>query len=160
MIGRELGSMMIEDRVIQVIETEATKTVDNRADFLATVAGADFSAFIGSVIVTEWWALVGAEKQPIAYASLVAADADSPEVSLLVIVHPDFRGRGVGKFMTRFATDQAIRFRKRSIVCKVEPSSPIVRTLMDEEFDPDPSRRAFRKVLKWREEHGRVTGDL
>lgn len=144
MKGRELGSMYIENDVIQILETDPKETEDERKAFFMIVAPAIKYYAYDARIVTEWWALV--DELPVGYACLT--ERGKEEVQFFVVVTDERRGVGLGKLMIRFATDQAIRHRKRMIVAIVKNDNRAYSVLEDEGFEPvEPG--LLRKELKW-----------
>lgn len=148
MIGRELGGMYVENDVIKVIETQPVETAMDRQLFLPKLAEARDKFPHGTLIVSEWWAVIG--DQPVAYGLL--GRIDDEKVDLFVGVLSDKRGLGLGAFMIRCGTDMAIRHRVRQIFVKVESQSPIIRLLEEDGYEKlgqDGLIVIFQKELQW-----------
>lgn len=151
MIDRILGHMQIANETIQVVETklpdEALKPFFDRLDLPGKQA---YQAPKATDIT--WYALT-LDETVIAYG-LLARDEETRCGTFTFIVIPPYRDVGLGKFMVRFGTDQAIRYRLKEIVVTLPQDLRIirpraVRMLEAEDFDLVDGQGIMRKVLKW-----------
>ena len=157
MTERLLGHMQIANDKIQIAEVEFSEDVIRKwyRDAHGSLDG--YEPKPQNEI--EWFAFLthkGNETLP--HATIVSYAALTPiennEVRFRWIVSREYRGWGLGKLMARFATDQAIRNRKRAIVIDVEKSNEIaLKILEDEEFEVVPHQESgivgMRKELRW-----------
>lgn len=152
-----LGNMQVANEQIRIVETKVPEDV-----LIKFLARADPSRDIEppNVIDITWFAFAPLENQPIedetkyerivGYASLERSGKD--DVVLRWVVDLDYRSMGVGKLLARFATDQAIHYRMRTISAFTN-NEVAIRILEAEMFEPVPpeinGRIHMKKVLKW-----------
>lgn len=148
-----LGHMQIANDKIQIAEVEFDEGVVQKwyRDQYGSLDG--YTGRPADQI--EWFAfIVDNEKKGtiVSYAALVPIN--DRDVRFRWVVTKEYRGLGLGRLMARFATDEAIRYRKRAIVISLEKSNAIAqRILEDEEFEIVAGEHSgtieMRKELKW-----------
>lgn len=150
MIARALGGMQIANDRIVVVERELSD--QERAPFVIYRDPA-LLADSHAKIYKEWVALTG--EQVIVGVGVLFEMGDNESVVVLsAYVSPDYRRVGLGRLMLRFGTDQAIRYRKRTILAKTtDNNAAALRILEDEDFEKQadvlPGYAFFKKELKW-----------
>jgi GNAT superfamily N-acetyltransferase len=140
MTGRQLGTMQIENDLV-VVTDRLLETIERR-EIMASIGETD-SWWLEHI--SEWVARI--DQGAIAYGTLIEIDKNC--VTAYVCVKPDRRGLGIGRFMSRFAVDLAIRNRYRLIVIQVDNDAAKAIAL-DLEFEPVPDRPEYmQRELKW-----------
>lgn len=166
MSERELGSMQIANERIVITEVPISQesivvdgvvksvAIERRSPFMDKDA---YTPFLheqrGGIIQAEWYAET-MEGKVVAWAMIVHG-LDGPDtVILFACVTTPYRRLGLGKFMIRLGTDQAIRYRKRTILAEVANTNTVALAIAeDEEFEKQPEAHPgftlLRKELKW-----------
>lgn len=145
---REIGYMQIANERIRVVEP--TKGSLNPAwPFLPE----SYREFMENAI---FWEALTDDSNDIASAGLLQDAPTDAHVLFWVEVDSKWRGNGLGTLMIRLATDQAIHYRKRSIVTKVpKVNLQAIHLLEDQEFEKlrevveTVDLVVLRKELKW-----------
>lgn len=107
----------------------------------------------GTEITARWHAALNGTRT-IAWGAIIPSINIPEGVVLSAIVVNDYRRLGLGRFMIRLATDQAIRYRKRTIMAEVENTNEGALKILDEEdFEKQPEQHPgytlLKKELKW-----------
>ena len=149
MNDRELGSMYVENETIKIVEIGADP--QRRAAFMTSLSTIlwDAHTYENEKIVAEWIANV--DGKDVAWGLLESTGTDS--VRCFVAVKIDYRRQGLGSLMYSFATDLAIRYRKKEITASCDASSEAAIVILDknefEQVEQLPGTIRFRKALKW-----------
>ncbi len=150
---RELGNMQIAGEKIRILETQdpedqwgAAWQNNTKIPFFRQIQWPGF-------LVARWQAFNSAG-YAIAEAFLFDCGQGTEVVGFTAEVVEASRNIGLGRFMIRLATDQAIRYRKRTILTEVENSNAAALHILDiEDFEkqPDvhPGFTFLKKELKW-----------
>lgn len=145
---REIGHMQIANERIRVIEP--TKgSLSPAWPFLPE----SYREFMENAI---FWQALTEDGNSIAIAGFLQDQPTNEHVLFWVEVDSTWRGNGLGALMIRLATDQAIHYRKRSIVTKVPAVNlQAIHLLEDQEFEKlrgiedTVDLVVLRKSLKW-----------
>lgn len=150
---RELGNMQIAGERIVVFENNVAPGSlvaysRNTAPLYQSLA------LSRCLVVTEWTAILS-EESGAASAILIETADDKDAVVFDVFVAESHRRLGLGRFMIRLATDQAIRYRKRTILAEVENTNAGALKILDEEdFEIQPEQHPgytlLKKSLDWK----------
>ncbi len=149
---RELGSMQIANERIRVVEKSSDVDKDPQTQFSQGWPPL-LDDYLGATVLTEWWAMTE-EQKLIGWATLFVTPGIEESVALWACVAEDRRRSGLGKLMIRMGTDQAIRYRKRTIWAEVLATNAAALSILDdEEFEKQPEAHpgfvVLRKELKW-----------
>jgi ribosomal protein S18 acetylase RimI-like enzyme len=155
---RELGSMQIAGVTIRVVETtlgpETLSQPRVRFMLMAPSIPLLWVELNGTLICSEWYARIG--EKDVAWAVLLenVKDRTGEGVAIYAAVDDANRRLGLGRFMIRLGTDQAIRYRKRTILAEAENTNEAALKIMDEEeFEVQPEQHPgftlLKKELKW-----------
>lgn len=152
---RELGTMQIAGKKTVIVETQITEDSPHgrRSLFRFNPLAPLMNEMAGSLISTEWYAR-SEEGKDVAWGVLIESLKEKDGVVFYASVALDYRRIGLGRFMIRLGTDQAIHYRKRSILVEVESTNEIALKILDEEeFEKQPEQHPgytlLRKELKW-----------
>lgn len=145
---REIGHIQIANERIRVIEP--TKgSINPEWPFLPE----SYREFMENAI---FWQALTEDGSSIAVAGFLQDTPTNAHVLFWAEVDPKWRGNGLGALMIRLATDQAIHYRKRSIVTKVPAVNlQAIHLLEDQEFEKmrevveTADLMVLRKELKW-----------
>lgn len=149
--------MQIANDRIWIMEEDLSMNGPQKEEFLARVRIETPKPFgpIG-LVVAMWWAFTD-ENKIVAFGHLMHDCPDPQDIeTVLLIAHvlESHRHLGLGRFMIRLATDQAIRYRKRAIMAEVENTNEGALKILDEEdFEKQPEQHPgytlLKKELKW-----------
>ncbi len=153
---RELGHMQIAGEKIRVVEKDADPDDPVLLEYVRLQERQVFSSSHVHELhysVCDWWAYID-EKTIIASGSLLEMGDDAETVGAIVYVATQYRRLGIGRFMASLVTDQAIYYRKRTILAEVENTNEAALKILDEEeFEVQPEQHPgftlLKKELKW-----------
>jgi GNAT superfamily N-acetyltransferase len=144
---RDLGYVRVAANEYRFTEP-ALLTAESMAEdqqFAASLPNVEMK-YMGALVVSEWRARLN--DRIVGLGILMKIDHDM--CAAWVVVHPDHRNVGVGKFMCRLITDLAIRHRQRVIIAELPDDDGRVKHILEgEEFDERPGGGSMRKELKW-----------
>lgn len=155
--GRILGHIQIVNDTIRVAEAKLPDEIIQ--DYFKTLdhAGRRCERPIQATDIT-WFAYApdpedsGKLEKMIGYGVLTRIAPE--EVALRWVISPEYRGLGLGKLMARFGTDQAIRYRQRTITAAIDHKNEIALGILDQEdfessSQPGQEIVRLKKELKW-----------
>jgi ribosomal protein S18 acetylase RimI-like enzyme len=143
--------MQVAGERIVVVETDPTVTWPAKDEFFKTLRSeSPVPAGAAGTVVANWFACT--ETAVVAFGHLIEQDVET--VWLWVHVLKSHRRLGLGRLMIRLGTDQAIRYRKRTILAQVENTNePALKILDEEEFEVQPEQHPgftlMKKTLNW-----------
>ena len=126
----EIGHARIDDKIIRVVGMQLPDSVVS--DFIATLdpeARQTYRHQPNMANEVQWFAF--ADGRIVAYGSLENVSAD--EVSFGCVVHQDYRGRGLGKFMYSFASVLAMLDERKVITAEQDHENFAARSICERE---------------------------
>lgn len=152
---RELGTMQIANERIRIIEKPLDVDDPIQQEYIRLFEAETSTqgvTYDRESIIADWWAYSN-DKQIVACAN-IQNQGEVDTVTFWVYVAKLYRCLGIGKMMLSLVTDQAIRYRKKTILIEVKNDNAAALHMLDvEDFEIQPEQHPgftlLRKELKW-----------